>query len=73
LAGAKAGDLVTERPKIAERYRAKVGGRSPAELLKELSRLEDEMYKAASNLDFETAARLRDDVSDLKEAVMRTG
>jgi len=68
--GGRPGDRAAEE---AERYRAKVGGRSPAELLKELSRLEDEMYKAASNLDFETAARLRDDVSDLKEAVMRTG
>lgn len=68
--GGRPGDRAAEE---AERYRVKVGGRSPAELLKELSRLEDEMYKAASNLDFETAAHLRDDVSDLKEAVMRTG
>lgn len=68
--GGRPGDRAAEE---AERYRAKVGGRSPAELLKELSRLEDEMYKAASDLDFETAARLRDDVSDLKEAVLRTG
>ncbi|MDY6842195.1 MAG: excinuclease ABC subunit UvrB [Pseudomonadota bacterium] len=57
----------------AEQYRAKMGNRSPAEVLKEVSRLEDEMYKAASELDFETAARLRDDISELKEAALRTG
>ncbi len=57
----------------AERYRARVGNRSPEEVLKEVSRLEDEMYKAASELDFETAARLRDDISELKEAALRTG
>jgi len=57
----------------AEHYRAKVGNRSPEEVLKEVSRLEDEMYKAASELDFETAARLRDDIHELKEAALRTG
>ena len=57
----------------AEQYRAKAGNRSPEEVLKEVSRLEDEMYKAASELDFETAARLRDDIAELKEAALRTG
>ncbi|MFO7528439.1 MAG: excinuclease ABC subunit UvrB [Marinobacter sp.] len=57
----------------AEQYRAKAGNRSPAEVLKEVARLEDEMYKAASELDFETAARLRDEISELKEAALRTG
>lgn len=57
----------------AEQYRARVGNRSPEEVLKEVSRLEDEMYKAASELDFETAARLRDDIHELKEAALRTG
>jgi excinuclease ABC subunit B len=57
----------------AEQYRAKLGNRSPEEVLKEVSRLEDQMYKAASELDFETAARLRDDISELKEAALRTG
>ncbi|MCR9189977.1 MAG: excinuclease ABC subunit UvrB [Alteromonadaceae bacterium] len=57
----------------AEQYRAKAGNRSPEEVLKEVSRLEDEMYKAASDLDFETAARLRDDIAELKEAALRTG
>ena len=57
----------------AEKYRAKAGNRSPEEVLKEITRLEDDMYKAAADLDFETAARLRDDISELKEAALRTG
>ncbi len=57
----------------AEQYRARVGSRSPQDLLKEVSRLEDEMYKAAADLDFEAAARLRDEISGLKEAALRTG
>ena len=57
----------------AERYRAKTGDRSPEQILKDLGRLEDDMYKAASDLDFEKAARLRDEISDLKEAALRTG
>ncbi len=67
---ARPGDKAAEE---AERYRAKVGRRSPGELLKEVSRLEDEMYKAASDLDFEAAARLRDEISGLKEAALRIG
>ena len=57
----------------AEKYRAKAGNRSPEEVPKEITRLEDDMYKAAADLDFETAARLRDDISELKEAALRTG
>jgi len=67
---ARPGDKAAEE---AEQYRAKVGRRSPQELLKEVSRLEDEMYKAASELDFEAAARLRDEISRIKEAALRTG
>ncbi len=57
----------------AEDYRVKVGNRSPEDVLKEVAKLEDEMYKAAAGLDFETAARLRDQISELKEAALRTG
>ena len=57
----------------AEDYRVKVGNRSPEDVLKEVAKLEDEMYKAAADLDFETAARLRDQISELKEAALRTG
>ncbi|XKH01084.1 excinuclease ABC subunit UvrB [Marinobacter nauticus] len=57
----------------AEQYMAKAGHRSPEALLKDISKLEDEMYKAAADLDFEAAARLRDQISELKEAAIRTG
>ncbi|MEX2475414.1 excinuclease ABC subunit UvrB [Marinobacter sp.] len=57
----------------AEKYRARTGNKSPQEVLKEMARLEDDMYKAASELDFEKAARLRDDIAELKEAALRTG
>lgn len=57
----------------AEKYRVTAHGKSPAELLKEIDQLEDEMYKAAADLDFEKAARLRDDISQLKEAAIRLG
>ncbi|MBK1874409.1 MULTISPECIES: excinuclease ABC subunit UvrB [Marinobacter] len=64
------GDMAAEE---AEQYRTRVGSRSPQDLLKEVTRLEDEMYKAAAELDFEAAARLRDEISGLKEAALRTG
>ncbi|MEQ5837092.1 excinuclease ABC subunit UvrB [Marinobacter sp. NFXS9] len=56
----------------AEEYRVVAHGKSPEELLKEITKLEDEMYKAAADLDFERAARLRDDIASLKEASIRT-
>ena len=68
----KAGRPGQKAAEEAEQYRAKTGNRSPEEVLKEVSRLEDEMYKAASELDFETAARLRDEIAELKEAALRT-
>jgi excinuclease ABC subunit B len=57
----------------AEWYRTNIGSKSPEEILREASDLEDDMYKAAAELDFETAARLRDQVSELKEAALRAG
>ncbi|TGN41894.1 excinuclease ABC subunit UvrB [Marinobacter confluentis] len=57
----------------AERYRTKTGDRSPEQVLKDLGKLEDDMYKAASDLDFEKAARLRDEIAELKEAALRIG
>ncbi|UZE94870.1 excinuclease ABC subunit UvrB [Alkalimarinus alittae] len=59
--------------KVAEkggRYSVDIQSRTPEQLSKEIARLEDEMYAAASDLDFEKAAQLRDDVSALKEAVL---
>ncbi|MGM0569877.1 excinuclease ABC subunit UvrB [Marinobacter sp.] len=57
----------------AERYQVKARGKSPEELLREITRLEDDMYKAASDLDFENAARIRDEIAELKEAAVRLG
>ncbi|MFD2230741.1 excinuclease ABC subunit UvrB [Alkalimarinus sediminis] len=53
-----------------ERYSVDIKSRTPEQLSKEISRLEDEMYAAASDLDFEKAAQLRDDIAALKEAVL---
>ncbi|KEF32672.1 Excinuclease ABC subunit B [Marinobacter nitratireducens] len=77
-AGGGRGRRKAERPgqkaaEEAEAYRVKAGNQSPEEVLKKVSQLEDDMYKAASELDFETAARLRDEISELKEAALRTG
>ena len=41
---------------------------TPAELSKTLSRLEDEMYQAAKDLDFEKAAALRDQLHTLQQS-----
>lgn len=76
--GGTRGRRRSERPgekaaEEAETYMAKAGNRSPEEVLKDVAKLEDEMYKAAADLDFETAARLRDQVAELKEAAIRTG
>lgn len=40
---------------------------TPSEMAKELKRMENEMYKAASELHFELAAQLRDQISEIKE------
>ncbi|MET0379199.1 MAG: excinuclease ABC subunit UvrB [Spongiibacteraceae bacterium] len=47
-------------------YRAKVSALTPQQLAKEIKRLEEAMFQAAKNLEFEEAARLRDEVAALK-------
>ncbi|TDT43024.1 excinuclease ABC subunit B [Halospina denitrificans] len=54
-------------------YTADVKGKDADQILKDIDRLEDEMYKAAQDLDFEKAARLRDEAAKLKEAALRFG
>lgn len=76
--GGGRGRRKAERPgqQVAEEaadYLARAGGRSPEALLKDVARLEDDMYKAAADLDFEKAARLRDEIAGLKEAAVRMG
>lgn len=63
-------------PEVAESpgdYSTDLHGKDADQMLKEIDRLEDEMYKAASNLEFEKAARLRDEANKLKEAALRYG
>lgn len=45
---------------------------SPKQLKKEITRIEDQMYKHAKNLEFEQAAQLRDQLSQLKNATFRS-
>jgi excinuclease ABC subunit B len=40
---------------------------SPEQIVREIKRLEAEMYKRARNLEFEEAARLRDAIEKLKQ------
>mgnify|MGYP006427797353 CR=1 FL=1 len=54
-------------------YSMDVKGKDADQILKDIDRLEDEMYKAARDLDFEKAARLRDEAARLKEAALRYG
>ena len=43
---------------------------TPAQLKKELKKLEDDMYKHAQNLEFEEAAHVRDQIHHLKESAL---
>ena len=52
--------------KAAEKLAA-YGAMNEKDLLRELKRVEKEMLDAARNLEFETAAQLRDQLKDLKE------
>ncbi|TVP59805.1 MAG: excinuclease ABC subunit UvrB [Halomonadaceae bacterium] len=54
-------------------YRSHGGDQGMGAMTKDLSRLEDEMYKAASALEFEKAARLRDEIAAVKEAMLKLG
>jgi excinuclease ABC subunit B len=47
-------------------YRAKISKLTPQQLAAEIKRLEEAMFQAAKNLEFEEAARLRDEVAALK-------
>ncbi len=57
--------------KVAEpaaEYSIDAAALSPAELVKAMSRLEDQMYEAAKNLEFEKAAAYRDELERLKHS-----
>jgi excinuclease ABC subunit B len=59
-------DLAREALVAAERLES-YGAMSEKDLVKELKRAEREMLEAAKNLEFERAARLRDELKQLKE------
>ena len=61
------------RYKVSEvepNYDDKMASRTPGELGAEMARLEDEMYGAAKDLDFEKAANLRDRISEIKRRLL---
>jgi len=64
----------SSRSKIAEKkseYDVKMAARTPDELRKELSVLEDRMYQAARDLEFENAASIRDQISEIKQRLIQ--
>jgi excinuclease ABC subunit B len=66
------GARATPRGKKGERKRGRDGGAryerlSPEQMLARVAQLEKRMYEHARNLEFEQAARLRDEISDLRE------
>ncbi len=66
-------DRLMKRPvqgrKVAEAA-APYAVKDPAELAREIQRLEKEMYRCAENLEFEQAARLRDRIAQLREQML---
>jgi excinuclease ABC subunit B len=59
--------------KVAEptaAYKDSVAAMSPAARAKELKRLEEQMFQHAKNLEFEDAARLRDEIAALKNEML---
>ncbi len=59
--------------KVAEQaseYDVAMSARTPKELSSEMKRLEDEMYQAAKDLQFEKAASLRDQISEIKQRLI---
>ena len=49
------------------RYAAELAGMPKAELAQLIRQLDDQMHEAAKELRFELAARLRDEISELKK------
>jgi excinuclease ABC subunit B len=52
---------------------SKAKAMTPAELASAIKRLEKQMYKAAKDLDFEQAAKLRDEIKGLKTSMVGVG
>jgi excinuclease ABC subunit B len=56
-----------------ERRRNELADLAPAELGRLIQTLEDEMHEAAAELRFEYAARLRDEVNELRRELRDAG
>ncbi|MGH9213738.1 MAG: excinuclease ABC subunit UvrB [Acidimicrobiales bacterium] len=54
------------RPGAKERFRDELAGLPPSELGRLIQTLEEEMHEASADLRFEYAARLRDEINELK-------
>ena len=74
MEGARAGAPGTPRrvSRVADST-AEYEGMTPAMLAVRLRKLEQQMYKHAGNLEFEEAARVRDEMRDLRENVLGAG
>lgn len=55
--------------RVAEKQ-AEYAALSPKELSKKIKQLEHEMYEHAKNLEFEEAARVRDELTALQDGMM---
>lgn len=72
MEGAHAGDTMAEPRRFAKvaEQEAEYARRSPKDTAREIQRLEDRMYTCARNLEFEEAARLRDEIERLREGLL---
>jgi excinuclease ABC subunit B len=61
------------RPGAGERLRSELADLPPTELGRLIQTLEEEMHEAAADLRFEYAARLRDEVKELKRELREAG
>ncbi|MFC7406757.1 excinuclease ABC subunit UvrB [Georgenia alba] len=65
--GADKGAGRAERRKAGESTRERLAGAASSDLAELIQELSDQMHAAAEELQFEVAARLRDEISDLKK------
>jgi len=68
--GAKSRQRGKQVAEAQEDYRLDIEKMSPKELGKRITRLEDKMYEAAKNLEFERAARYRDEIAQINAALL---
>ena len=67
IPGRKVGRGTKKVAEPAADYAVDAATLSPKELSKAITRLEDQMYEAAKNLEFEQAAKYRDELQKLKQ------